>query len=148
MIPSKPKQNRFRVVGSSPADADSAVNQNRDSAPETGSEGACPYCFGTGMEVVPGVGARRCRCQSPDYRERLFRAARIPPRYQHCNLANYVMGDPESLWKAKIEAQKILDDFLEIDGRELLFTGDWGVGKTLRAGVLLHDLIDRYLDCG
>src|SRR2546421_6337309 len=78
MISLKPKQNRFRVVGSSPADPDSVVNQDRDSAPDTGSEGACPYCFGTGMEVVPGVGARRCRCQSPDYRERLFRAARIP----------------------------------------------------------------------
>src|SRR5438874_12391909 len=144
MIPSKPKQNRFRVVGSSSADADSAVNQNRDSAPETGSESACPYCFGTGMEVVPGVGARRCRCQSPDYRERLFRAARIPPRYQHCNLANYVMGDSESLWKAKIEAQKILDDFLEIDGRGLLFTGAVGVGKTHLAVALLHELIERY----
>jgi len=144
MISSKPKQNRFRVVGSSPADPDSVVNQDRDSAPDTGSEGACPYCFGTGMEVVPGVGARRCRCQSPDYRERLFRAARIPPRYQHCNLANYDMGDSESLWKAKIEAQKILDDFLEIDGRGLLFMGAVGVGKTHLAVALLHELIERY----
>jgi len=96
------------------------------------------------MEVVAGVGARRCRCQSPDYRERLFRAARIPPRYQHCNLANYVMGDSESLWKAKIEAQKILDDFLEIDGRGLLFMGAVGVGKTHLAVALLHELIERY----
>jgi len=88
------------------------------------------------MEVVPGVGARRCRCQSPDYRERLFRAARIPPRYQHCNLANYDMGDSE--------AQKILDDFLKIDGRGLLFTGAVGVGKTHLAVALLHELIERY----
>src|SRR2546427_3894886 len=144
MISSKPKQNRFRVVGSSPADPDSVVNQDRDSAPDTGSEGACPYCFGTGMEVVPGVGARRCRCESPDYRERLFRAARIPSRYQHCNLANYEMGDSESLCKAKIEAQKILDDFLKIDGRGLLFTGAVGVGKTHLAVALLHELIERY----
>src|SRR2546421_12962991 len=144
MISLKPKQNRFRVVGSSPAAADSAVNQNRDSAPDPASEDACPYCFGTGMEGVLGVGARRCRCQSPDYRERLFRAARIPPRYQHCNLANYVMGDSESLWKAKIEAQKILDDFLELDGRGLLFTGAVGVGKTHLAVAVLQELIARY----
>src|SRR5260370_24947819 len=112
MISSKPKQNRLRVVGNSPPDADSPVKKSDDSAPDTGSEDACPYCFGTGMEVVAGVGARRCRCQSPDYLERLFRAARIPPLSQHCNLANYVMGDSESLWTAKIEAQKTLDDFL------------------------------------
>jgi hypothetical protein len=23
----------------------------------------CSFCFGTGMEVVPGKGARRCRCR-------------------------------------------------------------------------------------
>ena len=149
MISLKPKQNRFRVVGSSPADPDSVVNQDRDSAPDTGSEGACPYCFGTGMEVVPGVGARRCRCQSPDYRERLFRAARIPPRYQHCTLANYdaPAGDSKestSKWVAKREADNVIDHYLELDGRGLLLVGGVGVGKTHLATAILMGLIDRY----
>src|SRR5947199_10729450 len=149
MISLKPKQNRFRVVGSSPADPDSVVNQDRDSAPDTGSEGACPYCFGTGMEVVPGVGARRCRCQSPDYRERLFRAARIPPRYQHCTLANYdaPAGDSKestSKWVAKREADNVIDHYLELDGRGLLLVGGVGVGKTHLATAILIGLIKHY----
>lgn len=145
----KAKQNRFHVVGNSPPNADSTVNQDRDSAPDTGSEGACPYCFGTGMEVVPGVGARRCRCQSPDYRERLLRAARIPPRYQHCTLANYdvPVGDSKeatSKWIAKREAQIVFESYLELEGRGLLLVGDVGVGKTHLAAAILTELINTY----
>src|SRR2546430_2598497 len=55
----------------------------------------CPRCFGTGMEVVPGVGARRCECQTPDPRQTVFQAARIPPRYKECRLDNYDAGDIE-----------------------------------------------------
>src|SRR6266851_9451135 len=87
----KPNSKRLRVVSSS---SDEMMSQGAES---TSTEtDACSYCFGTGMEVVPGVGARRCRCQSPDYRERLFRAARIPPRYQHCEFANYDKGKSDS----------------------------------------------------
>lgn len=97
------------------------------------------------MEVVPGVGARRCRCQSPDYRERLFRAARIPPRYQHCTIQNYVTGDSEiSKWVAKREADRIINDYVEINGQGLLFIGPVGVGKTHLAVALLSELIERY----
>jgi DNA replication protein DnaC len=140
MISGKPK--RLRIVEGPQTQIDSSPNAG--TAPAATGESACPYCFDTGMEVVAGVGARRCRCQTTEHRERLFKEARIPPRYQHCNLANYVMGDSESLWKAKIEAQKILDHFLEIDGRGLLFMGPVGVGKTHLAVALLRELIERY----
>src|SRR6202051_4343273 len=125
----KPKSKKLRVVRSDQG----LQREAKITEPDTpaGSEGACPHCFGTGMEVVPGVGARRCRCQSPDHRSRLFQAARIPPRYQHCPIQNYVTGDTEtSKWVAKIEADRIINDFLISDGRGLLFVGPVGVGKT------------------
>jgi len=108
------------------------------------SDSLCSRCFGTGMEVVPGEGARRCDCQLADNRERLLRQARIPPRYQHCTLANYDAGESESMWIAKREAQIVLDDFVTIEGRGLLLVGPVGVGKTHLAVAVLRELMDRY----
>jgi hypothetical protein len=33
---------------------------------------SCPSCFGTGMEVVAGKGARRCPCRTPDAQTQLL----------------------------------------------------------------------------
>lgn len=105
----------------------------------------CPHCFGTGMEVVPEVGARRCRCQTPDHRERLLEAARIPPRYRHCTLQDYEAADDDiSKWIAKAESQRIIQDYPIIDGRGLILFGGVGVGKTHLAVAILRELIDVY----
>ena len=96
------------------------------------------------MEIVPGGGARRCNCQASDQLHRLFQAARIPARYQHCTLANYEAGDSESMWIAKREAQIVLDNFLVLDGRGLLLVGPVGVGKTHLGVAILRELIERY----
>src|SRR5262245_22974278 len=97
-------------------------NPAADSGPEEEAVGAerpagdvCPRCFGTGMEVVPGGGARRCECQTSNSFDRLFKNARIPARYQHCTINNYDVGagDSEasaSRWKAKGEASIVADD--------------------------------------
>lgn len=134
----KSKSKRLRVVKSEQASPTPAADSNST------AESSCPHCFGTGMEVVPGEGARRCRCQSPDHRQRLFQAARIPPRYQHCTLQGYDAGDSDSKWVAKIEADRIINDYLVIDGRGLVLVGAVGVGKTHLAVALLRELIDRY----
>ncbi|HEX8652708.1 MAG TPA: hypothetical protein VF708_17970 [Pyrinomonadaceae bacterium] len=47
----------------------------------------CSFCFGTGMEVVAGRGARRCRTQ--DQGQELLEVASIPRRYSECSLSNY-----------------------------------------------------------
>jgi DNA replication protein DnaC len=162
----KPKSKRLQIVKSAPASA--APDTERSSIVEP--ESVCQLCFGTGMEVVPGEGARRCRCESPDHGPRLFQSARIPARYQHCTLANYDCGDFEekssekwekyggaetsyqpvssdagvTKWNAKGEASRIIEDYLVIDGRGLLLVGPVGVGKTHLAVAILQELIERY----
>ena len=112
---------------------------------ESSSSADCPHCFGSGMAIIPGEGARRCRCQSPDTRDRLLQSARIPPRYQHCTIQGYEAANDElSKWAAKMEAQVIIDDYLTLGGRGLLLTGPVGVGKTHLAVAILRELIMRY----
>ncbi|HSP62447.1 MAG TPA: hypothetical protein VLQ90_05640, partial [Pyrinomonadaceae bacterium] len=135
----KSKNKRLRIVPGAAAGSAPAP----DERPETEVTASvqdpdCPHCFGTGMEVVPEIGARRCRCQTLDQRQRLFRSAHIPPRYQHCTLQDYKAADSEtSKWIAKAEAQRILDDYLVIDGRGLVFICAVGVGKTHLAVAIL-----------
>jgi DNA replication protein DnaC len=142
--PEKPKSKRLRVVenvGQPPHREEPPLQTAPDAA-------ACPRCFGTGMEIIAGEGARRCDCKLTDDRERLFRNARIPARYQHCTLANYDAGTSEPMWIAKREAQIVLDDFLIIEGRGLLLVGPVGVGKTHLAVAILRELIERYQIAG
>lgn len=49
----------------------------------------CLSCFGIGMEVVAGKGARPCRCRTHDVQTKLLEAACIPRRYGECLLWNY-----------------------------------------------------------
>ena len=140
------KPNRLRILKGSGADEQPPLGDNVDESKSTSRD--CPRCFGTGIEIVAGEGARRCDCQTSDFLQRLFQNARIPARYQHCTLANYDAGDSEAKWVAKREAQIVLDDFLIIDGRGLLLVGPVGVGKTHLAVAILRELIERYQVAG
>src|ERR1051325_911497 len=141
--PEKSKSKQLRMVKSAGDASDSPTPPPRSSDDST-----CPKCFGTGIEVLPGEGARRCDCQTTDNREKLFRSARIPPRYQHCTLTNFEasLEDPDDVSKlrAKGEALLVLEHFPDLDGRGLLLVGPVGVGKTHLAVALLHDLIELY----
>src|ERR1041385_5861199 len=139
----KSKGGRLRVLKNPPTDSDATASNSTTAAKSERIE-TCPRCFGTGMEIIPGEGARRCDCQTSDQLRRLFQSARIPARYQHCTLANYDAGSSESMWIAKREAQIVLDDFCVIDGRGLLLVGPVGVGKTHLAVAILRELIERY----
>ena len=141
--PEKFKSGQFRIVDNRPTGDEPSGSASTSSVKSEKIE-VCPRCFSTGLEIVPGEGARRCDCQTSDHLQRLFQAARIPARYQHCTLANYDAGSSESMWIAKREAQIVLDDFLVIEGRGLVLVGPVGVGKTHLAVAILRELIERY----
>ena len=62
-----------------PDDADAAPA--RDAAAPREAPAVCPLCYGTGHEVVPGKGARRCECRTRNAHSKLVAAAHIPRRY-------------------------------------------------------------------
>ncbi len=107
----------------------------------------CPHCGGSGWEPVSVDGAvRRCRCQATVRIEKLLAEARIPKRYEHCDLESYKPND-ESQKRAKLYVQRFLEKYPNIDVG-LLFLGTCGVGKTHLAVALLKQLIVEKGDPG
>jgi len=103
----------------------------------------CSFCFGTGMEVVPGKGVRRCRCRADDARKKLLEAARIPRRYEGCSLGNYQPGaNNGSQLRAFNYAFRLARGYPSAD-RGLLFIGACGVGKTHLSVAILRELIEK-----
>lgn len=106
----------------------------------------CEVCFGTGMEIIPGKGARPCGCRAQNSRQKLLDAARIPKRYSECSLANYrtETNTPSNI--AFQYACRLVLDYPSVD-RGLLFMGPVGVGKTHLAVAILKGLIDKGVQC-
>lgn len=120
------------------------ISVSDDDRPVAANEPAvCSYCFGTGMEVVPGRGARRCRCKTEDNHARLLAAARIPRRYDQCSLQNYypVKGNGTQL-RAFQYAWRLAREYPAID-RGLVLMGTVGVGKTHLSVAILRELIEK-----
>lgn len=107
----------------------------------------CSFCFGTGMEVVPDKGARRCRCHEQNQKTKLIEQARIPRRHGQCTLANYhpTPGNSTQL-RAFNDAFKLAEEYPSAD-RGLLLMGTVGVGKTHLAIAILRKLLERGVRC-
>jgi DNA replication protein DnaC len=105
----------------------------------------CPNCSGSGWELTEG-GVRRCRCLEAGRLERLIAEARIPKRYEHCDLVSY-LPNHESQKRAKGFVQRFIDKYPHIDVG-LLFLGTCGVGKTHLAVALLRQVITEKGDGG
>lgn len=107
----------------------------------------CPFCFGTGMEVVAGKGARRCRCRARDARAKLVEAALIPRRYSECSLSNYQPASNNgSQLRAFNYAYRLVHEYPSVDCG-LLLMGPCGVGKTHLAAAILRGLIEKGTPC-
>lgn len=113
---------------------------------ESGSEAdECPLCFGTGMEVVAGKGARICSCRKRRSQFGQFQSVRLPKRYDGFHFNNY---------DARTETQKaafrlattLTHEYPAVD-RGLLLMGSVGVGKTHLAVSILKGLTERGFPC-
>src|SRR5271157_5417808 len=114
----------------------------------------CPVCSGSGWKVVPGVpdgGVTRCDCQLRARGGALIAAARIPKRYEHCELSNFTTDFPgadRSIALAQISASRFVQEFDPRDGKGLLLVGGIGTGKThLAVGILKELIIARGSAC-
>lgn len=143
MSSSQSIQHKFLVVPTAkPEKTELPATGDPEVVPET-----CGFCFGAGMEVVPGKGARRCRCKTKDEIARLFESSRIPKRYIDCTLASFRPDMKNAtLMRAYHYAFRLIHDFPAVD-RGLLFTGPVGVGKTHLAAAIIHGLIEKGVPC-
>src|SRR6202047_1621560 len=107
----------------------------------------CPLCAGSGWKPVPGAperGVTRCDCQLRARGGAMIAAARIPKRYEHCELSNFTTDFPgadRSIALAQISASRCVQEFDPRDGAGLLLVGGIGTGKTHLGVGILKELI-------
>jgi DNA replication protein DnaC len=115
-------------------------------SPEVGDEPEiCPKCFGSGMEVVAGKGARRCECRKQKSHTNQLDKTRIPKRYENCHFHSYKITNP-SQERAFKYASKLTMEYPAVE-RGLLLMGTVGVGKTHLAVSILKGLTERGFNC-
>ncbi|HUQ34632.1 MAG TPA: ATP-binding protein [Pyrinomonadaceae bacterium] len=128
-------------------DSDGAPEQSSaQGEPETNEQPAvCQFCYGSGMEVVQGKGARKCRCRTQQNQDKLLEAARIPRRYSECSLQNYYPAKGKyytNQGNAFRFAYTLARMYPAVD-RGLLLMGPVGVGKTHLSVAIIRDLIEK-----
>ena len=111
----------------------------------------CPLCGGTGFKPVPGGDSSRkapqvvrCDCRQEQKAGRLLANARIPKRYEHCELGDFHADYPgahSSLASARLAAGRFVEEY-PVDERGLLLVGSIGTGKTDLAVSIIRALIE------
>jgi DNA replication protein DnaC len=136
-----PLDSSSRGTGSATGKYDKQAREDSAAASEV-----CPFCFGTGAEIIDGKGAKPCRCRNSETRKSSLAAARIPRRYSSCSLDNF-KSDPNSSPNIAFRyACRLVLDYPAVD-RGLLFMGPVGVGKTHLAVAILKGLIEKGVPC-
>jgi DNA replication protein DnaC len=146
-MPAQPAKNYSLSVASSIAQQSRGNSEALREGSPANTPVPCSFCYGTGMEVVAGKGARRCRCRSEEQQKRLLEAARIPRRYTRCALSNYhpAPGNGTQL-RAFNYSFKLVNEYSAVD-RGLLFMGTVGTGKTHLSSAILCGLIEKGIPC-
>ena len=106
---------------------------------------ACTVCFGSGMEIVEGKGARVCLCQKQKTSGGSFDKAKLPGRYAPCHFNSYLPSDPSQVKALRLATQFTME-YPAVD-RGILFIGSVGVGKTHLAVSILKGLSERGFRC-
>lgn len=112
---------------------------------QRGGTDNCQICFGSGMEVIPGKGARLCSCQRNGTTSNLLERAKLPRRYLACHFNKY-KPENDSQRTALKYAMAFVRDYPAVD-RGILFSGTVGVGKTHLAVSILMGLTERGFSC-
>jgi len=106
----------------------------------------CTICHGTGWQLLSAGGpaeARRCSCGELHRLIWLKELARIPQRYEHCSLENF-MPLTLSQVRSLAEARHFVDRFPRVR-QGLFISGPSGVGKTHLAVGIVRDLMQRFI---
>lgn len=111
----------------------------------------CPLCQGTGWKSVPGGADRRvtrCDCRLQARSDALLAAARIPKRYEHCELSNFEFDGPHrGLASARMAACRFAEEY-PMEHTGLLLVGSIGVGKTHLAVGIIKELVgSKHIPC-
>lgn len=121
-------------------------------SPARAATAECPECQGSGWKRASEADSRvvRCDCRVRDRGQRLLAAARIPARYEHCELQSFHSdygGPNPALANAALIAQRFVEEYpLEKTG--LLFLGPVGVGKThLAVGIIRELMLTKSVPC-
>ena len=120
----------------------------------------CPLCQGTGWKAVEGQATgsgkaerrvTRCDCQLRARAQSLLATARIPRRYEHCQLDNYDTDFPgahSSLAEAHFLASNFAGKCDPRGDKGLLIIGKIGTGKThLAVGIIKELILTRGVPC-
>jgi DNA replication protein DnaC len=111
----------------------------------------CPECSGSGWKPVPGGpdrGVTRCDCRLRARGGAMIAAARIPKRYEHCELSNFKFEGPHlRLAGARMAACRFVEEY-PFDKTGLLLIGNTGLGKThLAAGIAKALIREKGIEC-
>jgi DNA replication protein DnaC len=111
----------------------------------------CPVCSGSGWKPVPGArdgGVTRCDCLLRARGSALIAAARIPKRYEHCELSNFEVEGPHlHLANARLTAGRFVEEY-PVDKTGLLLIGNTGLGKThLAVGIAKALIREKGIEC-
>jgi DNA replication protein DnaC len=100
-------------------------------------------CGGSGWKSA-GADHRvaRCECRLKLRGETLLSAARIPKRYEHCELSNFEFDGPHAnLMKARMAACRFVEEYSSNNNTGLLLIGSIGTGKTHLAVGIIKELV-------
>lgn len=105
----------------------------------------CPKCFGTGLEIVAGKGARVCSCRKQKGHSNQLKRVRVPERYLNCHFNSYEPKNQSQARAAKF-AINLAQEYPVVD-QGLILMGTVGVGKTHLAVSILKGLTERGFNC-
>lgn len=137
MPPERAKSHNLKAVPNPSGDSESSeISEPSDE---------CPKCFGAGLEIIAGKGARPCICRKLRSQHGQFESVRLPRRYDGFHFHNYKpqTASQEAAFKF---ATSLTMEYPAVE-RGLLLMGSVGVGKTHLAVSILKGLTERGFTC-